>query len=103
MLLAEKPRHGYRLVDAFLGLGLGPVDRPSVYRALADLETDGLVTHEVRASKAGSSRHVYSVTDDGLRMLRTWTSVLCEQWDSLGQVISRAVVLPMRSAAAQGA
>jgi hypothetical protein len=28
LLLAEKPRHGYRLVDPVLGLGFGPVDRP---------------------------------------------------------------------------
>lgn len=103
LLLAEKPRHGYRLVDAFLGLGLGPIDRPSVYRALADLEKDGFITHEVMASIAGSSRHVYSVTDDGLAALRSWTSVLCEQWDSLGHVISRSVVLPMRNAASNDA
>lgn len=103
LLLAEQPRHGYRLVDAFLGLGLGPIDRPSVYRALGDLEKDGFITKEVKASTAGSSRHVYSVTESGMGTLRTWTAVLCTQWDSLGQVISRSVVLPMRSAVSNGA
>jgi hypothetical protein len=37
LLLAEEPRHGYLLCDALSHLGLGRMDRPSVYRALGEL------------------------------------------------------------------
>ena len=43
LLIAEEPSHGYQLVKALSGLHFGPVDRPSVYRVLAQLEADGLV------------------------------------------------------------
>ena len=42
LLLAEEPRHGYSLAKGVYALQLGRVDRPSVYRALAQLESDGL-------------------------------------------------------------
>ena len=43
LLLAEEPSYGYHLVKELEDLRFGRVDRPSVYRALAQLERDGLV------------------------------------------------------------
>ena len=43
LLLAEEPRHGYSLAKGVHALQVGRVDRPSVYRALAQLEGDGLI------------------------------------------------------------
>lgn len=89
LLLAEEPRHGYRLVDALLALGFGPVDRPTVYRALADLEHDGLLTSWSAPSSAGSARHVYAVTPTGRAMLAQWMDVLDEERESLERVLKR--------------
>src|SRR5215210_2646863 len=72
LLLTEEPRHGYRLVDAALRLGFGPFDRPSIYRALSELETDGLLRSWSASPTAGSTRHVYAVTDVGLATLACW-------------------------------
>lgn len=76
LLLAEEPRHGYRLVDALLRLGFGPFDRPSVYRALAELEGDGLLHSWSASPTAGSTRHVYAVTESGFEVLAAWMDVV---------------------------
>jgi len=93
LLLSEKPRHGYRLVDPIMGLGFGPVDRPTVYRALADLERDGLLESWNAEPQAGATRHVYAVTDAGRRALGRWMDVLIAEREELDRVVQRYVLL----------
>ncbi len=89
LLLAEEPRHGYRLVDSLLRLGFGSIDRPSVYRALADLEQDGLLTSWSAEPTAGSTRHVYALTPLGEQMLGEWMDIVEEERAALERVTSR--------------
>jgi len=89
LLLAEEPRHGYRLVDALLRLGFGPVDRPSIYRALGDLEADGLLHSWEASPKAGSTRQIYGVTEDGYRRLSDWMGVVTAERAALEAVLKR--------------
>lgn len=89
LLLAEEPRHGYRLVDSLLRLGFGPVDRPSVYRALGELEGDGLLHSWAASSSAGSARQVYDVTESGHQMLASWMGVLTEGRNALEVILKR--------------
>ena len=59
LLLSEEPGYGYHLAKGLQGLRFGRVDRPSVYRALAQLERDGLVESWAGAQPArpaGSTR-----------------------------------------------
>jgi PadR family transcriptional regulator PadR len=69
LLLAEKPRHGFALTNAVGELGLGEMDRPRIYRALAELELNGLVKVWDETSQTGHTRRVYSVTDCGHQSL----------------------------------
>jgi DNA-binding PadR family transcriptional regulator len=89
LLLAEQPRHGYRLVDALLALGFGPVDRSSVYRSLGELERDGLLDSWSAEPTAGTTRHVYAPTDAGGEALRTWMGVVEKERDCLTTVLKR--------------
>ncbi len=89
LLLTEEPRHGYLLGDALASLGLGRMDRPSVYRALAALERDGLVHSWDAAPKAGSTRHVHAVTPEGEEALDAWMSIVSQERNSLDQVLER--------------
>ncbi|MDQ3293691.1 MAG: PadR family transcriptional regulator [Actinomycetota bacterium] len=89
LLLAEEPRHGYRLVDSLLRLGFGPVDRPSIYRALSDLEGDGLLHSWEASPTAGSTRQVYGVTENGLDTLSAWMEVVAEERAALDAVLKR--------------
>ncbi len=89
LLLAEEPRHGYLLGDALASLGLGRMDRPSVYRALAKLEHDGLVRSWDATPRAGSTRHVHAVTPKGEQALDAWMSIVAQERNSLDLVLER--------------
>jgi PadR family transcriptional regulator len=89
LLLAEEPRHGYRLMDALLALGFGPFDRPTVYRALADLESDGLLESWPAKPTAGGTRHVYGPTEAGRAALAEWMGTLDEERTKLERILVR--------------
>ncbi len=89
LLLTEQPCHGYRLVDGLNELGLGRIDRPSVYRALADLERDLLVVSRPEPPTAGSIRHVFAITPKGDQVLEAWMSVVAQERSSLDLVLRR--------------
>jgi DNA-binding PadR family transcriptional regulator len=89
LLLSEQPGYGYGLVPRLKEFRFGHVDRPAVYRALAQLEQDGLVGAMSQNPKAGTARRVFSVTPLGERVLRVWMGVIKEEHDYLGQALRR--------------
>ena len=89
LLLSERPSHGYNLEKHLLELNAGRIDRPTVYRALADLEGDGLVESWSEAPTAGQARRVYGVTPLGERVLGVWMHVIKRERDCLGNVLRR--------------
>jgi PadR family transcriptional regulator, regulatory protein PadR len=89
LLLSERPGYGYGLVPRLQDFRFGHVDRPAVYRALAQLERDGLVEASSQSPTAGQARRVYRVTQIGNRVLRAWMGVIKEEHDYLGQVLRR--------------
>ncbi len=89
LLLSEEPSYGYELVKGLRTFRFGTVDRPAVYRALAQLEKDGLVESRSAQSKAGTARRVYRLTDDGEIALRRWMGVVKEERDGLDRVLRR--------------
>ncbi|GAC1534427.1 MAG: hypothetical protein NVS3B12_15170 [Acidimicrobiales bacterium] len=89
LLLLEEPRHGYRLVDSLLRFGFGPVDRPTVYRTLSDLEHDGLVTSWPAPPSAGATRQVYGVTERGRMVLEKWMGMLASERDFISGMLDR--------------
>jgi DNA-binding PadR family transcriptional regulator len=91
LLVAEEPRHGYSLAKGVHALQVGRVDRPSVYRALAQLEADGLICSSPESSRAGQGRRVYSLTEQGEQVLRRWMGVIKQERDGLDRVLRRYV------------
>jgi PadR family transcriptional regulator, regulatory protein PadR len=89
LLLSEHSGYGYGLVPRLEEFHFGHVDRPAVYRALAQLENDGLVEAASRTPGAGQARREYSVTALGERVLRVWMGVIKEEHDYLGQALRR--------------
>jgi DNA-binding PadR family transcriptional regulator/polyisoprenoid-binding protein YceI len=89
LLLSEHPSYGYALVPRLRDLRFGRVDRPAVYRALGQLERDGLVHVSAEHTRSGQTRRVYLVTPLGERVLRVWMGVIREEHAHLGEVIHR--------------
>ncbi len=89
LLLSEEPGYGYGLASRLTALRFGRVDRPAIYRALAQLEQDGLVQVAPEHHQSGQARRMYSVTPLGQRVLRVWMGVIREEHAHLGDVIRR--------------
>jgi len=89
LLLSERPGYGYGLVPRLQEFRFGHVDRPAVYRALAQLERDGHVEASAQNTSAGQARRVYRITALGERVLRVWMGVIKEEHSYLGDVLRR--------------
>jgi DNA-binding PadR family transcriptional regulator/polyisoprenoid-binding protein YceI len=89
LLLSEEPGYGYLLVKGLQEFGFGRIDRPSVYRALAQLKQDDLVENWAEAPTAGQTRQVYALTERGERVLRSWMGVIKDERACLDRVLRR--------------
>jgi DNA-binding PadR family transcriptional regulator len=74
-LLAKGPAHGYELKQSFegrFGAVWPPVNIGQIYTTLQRLERDGLV-HGYAVEQAGRpDKHVFEITEAGLRVLDEW-------------------------------
>jgi PadR family transcriptional regulator, regulatory protein PadR len=89
LLLREEPRHGYALTKALIACGLGPLERPTVYRALADLEAMGLLQSYEEASNSGASRRVLCLTEEGALALEEWMRAMAQERNGLDGLLHR--------------
>ncbi|MBC8873929.1 MAG: helix-turn-helix transcriptional regulator [Planctomycetes bacterium] len=89
-VLSKGPLHGYALVDCLkdspLMKGAKP-DPTGVYRLLAVLEEQGLVSHDWGESKLGPSKRMYKLTGAGSDCLSRWIDAL----DGYQRDVSRLV------------
>jgi poly-beta-hydroxybutyrate-responsive repressor len=78
LLLHERPRHGYDLLEhipALVGDG-AEVDLGNLYRLLRGLEAEGLVSSQWDVGAPGPARRIYTLTPAGARLLEAWTTAL---------------------------
>lgn len=78
LLLRERPRHGYDLLEAIPAV-MGPdaeIDLGNLYRLLRGLEAEGLVASSWHADAPGPARRVYQLTPAGARLLDSWAAAL---------------------------
>ena len=79
LILRSGKSHGYDLRTELGPYGLDEVNPSLVYRALRDMEAQGLVESEWDTeTTAGPARRVYSVTEAGLSHLKQWAEDLRE-------------------------
>src|SRR5947209_18200727 len=69
LLLAERADHGYELATRLRPLHDGDGDSGGVYRALRNLEKQGLVGSEWCTSEVGPARRTYHITPAGAAVL----------------------------------
>ena len=80
LLLAERERHGYELVEDLPDVTgeARRVDMGNLYRLLRSLEREGIVSSEWTEGDEGPAKRVYRLTEDGRRLLDTWAAGLAE-------------------------
>ncbi len=89
LLIAERPSHGYDLLEQLEDLGMGATDPGGLYRMLRSMERDDLVDSEWETSSAGPARRVYTVTDEGMDWLHAWAGALREGRRLLSRFLER--------------
>lgn len=77
-MLERSEAHGYNLLNGLDEFGFDPdqLDPSLVYRALREMEADGLVSSQWGDESLGPQRRVYRITDDGERALDLWVEDL---------------------------
>ena len=68
--------------------GLGEA-RPSIYRALRNLECDGFLHSWEESAAAGAARSVYGVTEAGYAALSVWMGVVGAERDAFDSMLKR--------------
>ena len=77
LLLRERPRHGYELIELVPELAGGErVDVGNLYRFLRRLESEGIVESEWRGDLPGPAKRTYRLTGSGERVLSQWVEAL---------------------------
>lgn len=89
LLIAERPSHGYDLLERLEDLGMAATDPGGLYRMLRSMERDDLVDSEWETSSAGPARRVYTVTDEGMDWLHAWAGALREGRRLLSRFLER--------------
>lgn len=71
LILSDRDYHGYGILDKIKDFGFYETDPDIsvVYRNLAKLEKNGLVSFKWDTSESGPAKKVYGITDQGLLAL----------------------------------
>jgi DNA-binding PadR family transcriptional regulator len=91
LLLSERPRHGYALLEELRDRGYlpGEADVGNLYRGLRRLESEGYVVSEwVRQRGPGPSRRTYKITIKGQQLLFQEALALAERASYIERLLS---------------
>ena len=78
-VLTRGPSHGYAIVEELKRLsfcGDQPPDHTGVYRALQDMETEGLIASDWEHPRSGPPKRCYKLTARGRNCLKKWKGTL---------------------------
>ena len=78
-LLADRPMHGYAIMDAIAGLrvfGENPPDHSGIYRLLRGMEKAGFVKPRRAVAVSGRRKRDYALTASGRQCLLRWVESL---------------------------
>ena len=91
LLLAEKPTHGYELMENLSRFDFDPrcMDPGQIYRALRRMEKDELVKSAWETGEAGPARRSYEVTNEGLEFLDAWMTILKKRVQIIEKLIKQ--------------
>lgn len=78
LLVNRGGAHGYDLIDQVNRLAIcdTEVDAGAVYRALRDMEDNGLVRSTWDTTRRGPAKRDYEVTQTGIAHLKAWADIL---------------------------
>lgn len=89
LLLAQKPTHGYELMERLSQEEDAPgIDPGLLYRTMRQLEEDGLVRSSWDTEGPGPARRVYEITAGGIEYLHAWAVNIRKTQQRLGRFLA---------------
>jgi poly-beta-hydroxybutyrate-responsive repressor len=76
LFLKNWSAHGYQILQTLTLLGFAAVDPATVYRALRQMEKEGLVLSSWETGASGPARRTYRITESGEQFLNQWADSL---------------------------
>lgn len=76
LFLKNWSAHGYQILQTLTLLGFAAVDPATVYRALRQMEKEGLVLSSWETGASGPARRTYRITEAGEQFLSQWADAL---------------------------
>ena len=93
LLLRERPRHGYELIELAPDLaGVERVDVGNLYRLLRGLEAEGIVESVWSGDLPGPAKRTYTLTEAGHRVLDQWADALARMRGEVSTFLERYAV-----------
>ncbi len=90
LLLRERPRHGYELIEELPEVAGGErADVGNLYRFLRRLEADGVVESEWHGDLPGPAKRTYTLTAAGEKLLDQWAEALRSSREQVSAFIDR--------------
>jgi PadR family transcriptional regulator, regulatory protein PadR len=89
LLLAQRPAHGYDLVERLQLLGVHIEEPGAVYKALRHMDQEQLVASAWRLSSHGPTRREYSLTPEGREQLEAWVLLVKQSRDTLERCLDQ--------------
>ncbi len=87
-----RPMYGYQIAKSLEGTrGLPGVKQGTLYPALRQLESQGLLASEVEPSVAGPPRRYYTITEPGRGALADWRNVWTRTREFVDGVLSGTI------------
>jgi DNA-binding PadR family transcriptional regulator len=89
LLLVEEPAYGYELREKLAPISPKPWDMGTVYRALNNMEEEGLVVSSWERSAEGPRRRRYDITQNGRNALELLADQMSGTRDVIGEFLER--------------
>jgi PadR family transcriptional regulator, regulatory protein PadR len=91
LLLAEKPAHGYELMENLDQFDFDPrcKDPGQIYRTLRRMESEGMVISVWETGESGPARRSYEITPDGRDVLAAWMQTLEKRMIMVRKLLTR--------------
>ncbi len=89
-LLTDGPAHGYQLAQRLGEMKMFTCQEPDhagLYRALKQMEEEGLLTSAWDLAESGPARRVFTITADGMACLGQWKKTLADYRDALDELL----------------
>lgn len=91
LCLLERPSYGYELIEqlSHFKFHFGIPDSGTIYRNLRRLEKENYVESSWQAGETGPAKRVYTITPQGVLLLKEWINTLEERRSALDNFIRK--------------